>query len=123
METREIPRDEWTAFFDWFSQRREKCCVNLEVFGAEIGDQIEAREVSLAGITAELDHAGDQIQIMIGSTPTDHFSHIIRAPAQVSLEIDDHGNETLAIEAADGTMNLLRFRSAPLPWIADAVEV
>lgn len=119
METREIPRTEWTSFFDRFSRRHEDWSVTIEVFGTEIGAQTEAHEVSLAGITAELGQTSDKIEIMIGSKPDDHVSHIISAPAEVSFEIDERSDETVAIKAADGTTTLLRFRSAIPPWRAD----
>ena len=124
MKTREIPRTEWAAFFDSFSRRHEGWRVTLEVFGPEIGDQIEERELALEGVTAELAEAGDKIEIMIGAKPDDHITHTITAPNQVSLEQTDEGADVvLAIKAADGTMTLLRFRSAMLPEMVDAVAI
>jgi hypothetical protein len=73
-------------------------------------------------VTAELADAGDKIEIMIGAKPDDHITHTISAPTQVSLEQTDEGADlVLAIKAADGTMTLLRFRSAMLPEMVDAV--
>ena len=40
MNTREITRTEWPAFFDSFSRRHEGARITLEVFGPDIGDQI-----------------------------------------------------------------------------------
>ena len=124
MKTRESPRTEWTAFFDSFSHRHEGWRVMLEVFGPEIGDQIEERELALEGVTAELADAGDKIEIMIGAKPDAHITHTITAPNQVSLEQTDEGADVvLAIKAADGTMTLLRFRSAILPEMVDALAI
>ena len=122
MKTREIPRTEWVAFFDSFGRQHEGWRITLEVFGLEIGDQIEERELALEGVTAELADAGDKIEIMIGAKPDDHITHTISAPTQLSLEQTDEGADlVLAIKAADGTMTLLRFRSAMLAEMVDAV--
>ena len=124
MKTREIPRTEWAAFFDSFSRRHEAGGSRLKIFGPEIGDQIEERELALEGVTAELADAGDKIEIMIGAKPDDHITHTITAPNQVSLEQTDEGADVvLAIKAADGTMTLLRFRSAILPEMVDALAI
>ena len=122
MKTREVPRTEWTVFFDSFSRQNEGSRITLEVFGLDIGDQIEERELALEGMTAELAEAGDKIGIMMGAKPDDHLTHTITAPNQVSLEQTDEGAAVvLAIKAADGTMTLLRFRSAILTEMVDAV--
>ena len=63
MKTRQIPRNEWAAFFDSFSRQHEGWRATLEIFGPDIGDQIEERELTLEGVTAELAEAGDKIEI------------------------------------------------------------
>jgi hypothetical protein len=122
MKTRQIPRNEWPTFCDSFSRRHEGWRVTLEVFGRDIGDQIEERELAFEGVTAELADAGDKIEIMIGAKPSDHITHTISAPSQVSLEQTDEGADVaLAIIAADGTTTLLGFGSAMLPEMVDGV--
>jgi hypothetical protein len=122
MKTKQIPRNEWAEFFDSFSRQHEAWRITLEVFGSEIGDQIEERDLPLAGITAELTDAGDEIEIMMGAKPNDHITHTITAPAEVALEQTDEGADVaLAIKAADGTTTLLRFHSVMLPELVDAV--
>ena len=56
----------------------------LEVRGPDIGNQIEERDMFLAGVTAELAAAGDRIQIMVGGKPTGHVTHVITAPILVN---------------------------------------
>lgn len=108
MKTREIPRDEWTRFFDNLSRRREGWEVTLEVFGPEIGDQVEERHMRLAGVTAELADKGDKIEIMMGGKPSHHVTHVITAPTRVDLQQTDLGiDAALLIKSADGTTALL----------------
>jgi hypothetical protein len=123
MRTKEISRSEWPEFFDRFSRQHEGWLVTLEIFGSQIGAQLEERELALEGIVAEVDEVeGDEIAIMIGARPDDHITHNISRPTQVSLEQTDEGADVaLAIKSADGATALLRFRSALLPEMVDGV--
>ena len=123
MQTKEIPNNEWTKFFDSFSRKHEGWLVSVEIFGSEIGAQIEQREVALEGITDEWDEVeGSTIMIMTGARPEGHITHSITHPTAVSLEQTDEGADAaLAIKSNDGTMTLLRFRAAVLPEMVDAV--
>lgn len=111
MKTRKIPRDEWARFFDNLSRRQEGWEVTLEVFGPDIGDQVEERHMFLAGLTAEVaDKAGkgDKIEIMMGGKLNGHVTHMITAPTQVDLQQTDLGiDSALQIKSADGTTALL----------------
>jgi hypothetical protein len=122
MKTQEIPRNEWPAFLDSFTRRYEGWLADLEVFGLEIGSQMEEHELPLEGITAELGNGEpDRIAIMLGADPDDHITHTITAPLQVSVEKTDEGADAaLAIKAPDGTTTLLRFRVVMLPEMVDA---
>ena len=123
MKTREILRSEWPEFFDSFSRQHEGWLVTLEIFGTEIGAQVEECELAFEGIVAEWDEVkGDEIAIIIGAKPDDHITHNISRPTQVSLEQTDEGADVaLAIKSADGVTALMRFRSALLPEMVDGV--
>ena len=123
MKTQEIPKKEWTEFFDNFSRKYVGWLVNLEVFGPEIGAQVEERELALEGITHEWDETeGNTITIMTGVKPDDHITHSVTSPTSVSLEQTDEGADAaLAIKSGDGVTTLLRFRSAVLPEMVDAI--
>lgn len=123
MKTREIKRDEAVAFFDTFSRQHEGWLTTVEVFGEEIGDQIGEQELALEGIAADFSEPVDKIQIMLGAKADDHITHTINTPLQISLEQTDEGAAVvLAVKAADGVTTLLRFRSAALPEMVDAVS-
>jgi hypothetical protein len=123
MKTVEITRDNWSAFCESFSKQHEGWRVTLEVFGPEIGNQVEERDLALEGIAAEIDGVEkDRIEIMIGARPDDHITHTVARPMQISVEQTDEGADlALAIKAADGATTLLRFRAAVLPEMLDAV--
>lgn len=121
MPTREIPRDEWVAFFDSFSRQHEGWLSTVEVLGAEVGAQVESRDQPLVGIIAELKDQ-DAITIFIGDKSADHLAHTIQSPTHVSLkETDEGAHEALHIESNKGATTLLRFRFPVLPQSLDGV--
>jgi hypothetical protein len=122
MSTQEIHRNEWADFFDGFSHRHKGWLVTVEVLGSEIGAQVEARELPLMGITAELKPgAEDMISIIAGDSPQQHVTHRVVAPTQVLLKRTEEGaDEALEIESADNT-TLVRFRSAVPPEMVDGI--
>ena len=122
MPTREIQRNEWVSFFDSFSSRHRGWLVTVEIMDPEIGDQTEARDLPLEGITAELNERGpDQIEILVGNQADRHVSNSVVAPKQVWLKSSDEGaDEVLEIKGENETV-LIRFRSAVLPELVDAL--
>ena len=117
MKTKEIAKNEWPKFFDNFSSRHQGWSVTLEIFGTELGAQVQERELALVGIVDERDAIhGDRIVIMFGGKLDDHITHSIGRPTQVSLEHTEGGADVaLAIKSADGVMALLRFLSPIVP--------
>jgi hypothetical protein len=123
MKTTTIPTSEWPKFFDSFSRQHEGWLVTVEIFGSDIGAQVEERDLAFEGIVDEWDEIkGNQIRIMIGAKPDDHITHSVTRPTLVSLEQTDEGADAaLAIKSEDGMTVLLRFRSPMLPEMVDDV--
>jgi hypothetical protein len=117
MKTKEIQKNEWPKFFDNFSSKHQGWSVTLEIFGTELGAQVQERELALVGIVDEWDEIhGNRIVIMFGEKPDDHVTHSIEGATEVSLEQTEGGEDVaLAIKSADGVMALLRFLSPMLP--------
>ena len=86
--------------------------MNLEVFGLEIGAQVEGRALVLQGMADESDEVkGSTITIMAGDKPDEHLTHSIRRPTEISIEKTDLGEDAvLSIKGEDGTRTLLTFR-------------
>ena len=121
MKTKEIPQKEWPKFFDNFSSRHQSWSVTLEIFGTELGAQVQESELPLVGIVDEWDEIhGNRIVIMFGEKPDDHITHSIERATEVSLEQTEGGADVaLAIKSADGVMALLRFLSPMVPDMGD----
>ena len=122
MPTKEIQRNEWVSFFDSFSSRHQGWLVTVQIMDPEIGDQTEARDLPLEGITAELNERGpDQIEIIIGNQADRHVTNTVVDPRQLWLKSNDEGaDEVLEIKGENETV-LIRFRSAMLPELVDAL--
>ncbi len=110
--TQQIPRKEWSVFFDSFSRKHEGWLVSMELVAPELGDVVQVRDRPLAGITAELHRGGrDSIVLMFGRA-TSELTHIIAKPTRVWLkQAADGADEALEIEATDAPTTLLRIRS------------
>ena len=123
MKTNEIPKNEWPKFFDNFSSKHQGWLVTLEIFGTELGAQVQEGELPLVGIVDERDEIhGNRIVIMFGEKPNDHMTHSIRHATEVGLEQTDGGADVaLAIKSSDGVMALLRFLSPMLPEMIDGL--
>lgn len=111
MQTREIPRADWSHFFDGFSGEHAGWLVRMEILGSEIGAQVEARELPLAGISA--DPRENTIWVTLGKEPAHHITHSIQKPTHVRVEQTEEGaHHALQIESEDGLTTLVRFRTA-----------
>lgn len=125
MATKEIPRDEWVAFFDSFSRQHEGWLVTIEVSGASPDAQASPHELTaLRGITVVLKGEGhDMIAIVSGEAREEEaVAHTVNAPTRVLLEQSGHGaHESLQIESADGANTTVCFRSVVLPEMVDGL--
>jgi hypothetical protein len=109
MFTQEIPRTEWTPFFDNFSLRHEGWMVSVEIVGRDIGDQEQARR-PLAGVSAEVKGHLARIEISVGNLLDGHVVHIIETPARVLCKLPViPGDEAIEIEDGEGRKTLVTF--------------
>jgi len=122
MTTREIPRDQWVAFFNGFSTRHEGWFVNVRVVGSDIGAQREFKQFPLLGITADLKDNEDLVNITVGKTLQERMTHTVSGASHVWLKQADNGaDEALEIEGQDETKTLLTFRASVLPESLDGI--
>ena len=122
MATTEIPAQQWESFFDMFSRQHQGWRVTVEVLGDEIGAELEAREMPLEGITADVKDKNRAISIILREKGSEHLTHIVSEPKHVRLKQTQEGaDEALAIESADRATTLVRFRSAMRTEMLDGV--
>ena len=111
MQTKQIPQSEWPIFLKSFNSRHQGWLINLEVFGPDIGAQIEGTLLVLEGVSDEYhEKHGNTITIMTGDRPADHVTHAISRVTEISLEKTDSGEDAaLSIKGEDGNRTLLIF--------------
>jgi hypothetical protein len=114
MQSHEIPVDQWVPFFNDLSKRHQGEHVSVELIGRKIGDQMEARDQSLLGITVDPPSGAFKIEVMLGESNGINMSHEIAHPVHVRLAQGDDGlDAALEIEPDGGPCTLLRFESTP----------
>jgi hypothetical protein len=123
MPTQEIPREQWTNFFNSFNRQHEGWLATLEVFATDAGAQEEARDLPFEGISVHAKEGeSEAVLINVGKTPADHVSHKIENPVHIWLQRTEAGaNAAVEIEAEDDSKTLLRFRSPMPPELVDGV--
>jgi hypothetical protein len=110
MQTRDIPREQWIRFFDDFSKNHEGWIVSLEVLGADIGDQEEANNLPLVGISADVKARENRVEIIVGGRPDVDLTRFIERPKHVWVkEPRLPGDEAMEIESEDGIKTILNF--------------
>jgi Family of unknown function (DUF5335) len=116
VETRLIPPQEWTGFFESFSRRHENWIVYMETFDRETSEQTASRRLRLKSITTE----GPMI-IIVGEDDLNEVSQLVRAPSRILLTQSKAGaDEGIEIDS-DKNLLVLRFRAAVLPEMVDSV--
>lgn len=121
MTTREIPRNQWTQFFDDFSKRHEGWMTTMEVNDPSIaaGTRTEAENLPLRGITADMKGQNDNIiSIIMGHLPDepDHVTRFINAPTKVTLHEDQAGDSGyFEIDSQNEGKTFIHFQPAGQP--------
>jgi uncharacterized protein DUF5335 len=111
MLNEEIPRDQWTRFFDDFSKKHVGWIVNWEVLGAKLGDQEKNSRLPLVGISADLKGSKPRIDVMVGGRLDAHITQIIETPTRVMFKQPDQpAHEAIEVESGDGITTLITFR-------------
>src|SRR5207249_1496159 len=124
MTTQVIPREEWKEFLDSFSGRHDRWLVSLEVDNTDNTvekEQVEAHQMALEGITADLKDGESTISIGVGMTPQERLTHAVHDPVQLEVERTREGAEKeLRIEGHEGT-TVVRLRSSVMPETIDGL--
>jgi len=122
MPTREIPREEWSQFFNSFSQMHRGWLVTLQVLNPETGIWTEVHHLPLDGVVADIHHRENALTILVNTSLGGHVAHAIPGPTHVHMKETDQGaHDALQIQSSSGDTVLLQFRSAMRPETLDGV--
>ena len=106
MKTTEIARQDWPEFFARVSGVLQGKRIDIEIDAPDIGAQVEARKLSLNGLS--YDRRDDVVAI-----DTEVIEHLVRAPQKIYVSGDEDGFDSLEITVAEGGKHILNF-SEPL---------
>jgi hypothetical protein len=111
-ETEEVPRGEWIGYLDVLTRNHQGEPVTVEVLDGKEGAQVEASNLSLQGISADVKRSGEHdVNIILGAERNPPLTRMIPEARHIRVERGDRGlDEALEIEAADGSKTLVRFR-------------
>ena len=108
METRTIPEDRWSEFFDRFSRDHFGWTATVEVLDPGAGAQHVAENLPLQGIS--LDTKGTRactIALAVGDDPDAHINHVVERPLHIREAQEADGSVDLQIQPAEGPVTLL----------------
>ena len=98
-----VPKPEWGKYLDRVSRGMVGLRAEIEVASLELGDQIEAQYLPIAGIF--YDHKDDLVGVTL-----EGLDHMIRHPQ--SIYVEESGDGVAAIAVIDGSC---RCRAATIP--------
>ena len=111
MQTKEIPREQWTSFLDGFSRRHENWSISVDILSPDLGPQTEIRQIALRGISADEKDGENSIAIMTGKEAGTGTTHVVQQPNRIWIEQTEEGEErSIEIESNTGIKTLVRFR-------------
>jgi Family of unknown function (DUF5335) len=124
MPTQEIPRHEWTSFFDGFSGCHEDWLVSIETFGPNQDPQVRAQNLPLRLVTAELKEDGEAvISIALGDGAQEDVTYTVTEAVFVKLQQTEEGADEAVYIGSNSSVTILRFRSPMLPEMVDGLLI
>jgi uncharacterized protein YuzE len=102
-----IDRSGWKDFFDAVSKGVEGRLVEFEFIGRDLGDQEFGGQLNLNGITYDKNDDALYVSILDGRL---HFDHVVQAPKDIYVEIDDRGFSGLMVTDANGRLQFVKLR-------------
>jgi len=117
---REVSQDLWRDELDSFSRQHEGWIVSIKTRTADGEIAVEARDLPLQGVSLASPRSRD-VAITVGDR-RGHLTHEVRDPAAVKLDVTaDQAERALIIEAGDGTMTIVEFRTPMRPEEVDGL--
>jgi hypothetical protein len=114
LTTQEIPREAWRTYFDELSRHLGTVKATVEVIGPDIGDQIEAEDLMLTGVT--YDDRDDIFVIGLDAPGGDpeELQRIVDHPEKIFVATGgDDADLAIDIEDGDQHKTILRVEEAP----------
>jgi hypothetical protein len=104
-----IQKPQWQPFFDRVSAALGAKSVDIEIVGPGLGDQTEARHISITGLSYD---SKDDVFAVIG----EELEHNISHPREINVDVELDAVRSLEVVDANGDHHLVTLTQAlPLP--------
>ncbi len=116
MNTKTLDKTSWEDYLNHFSKALGACLTEIEVAGLDIGDQIEAEWITLAGIS--YDPKDDIVAVDMVSKDDKNVEHLIHKPVELVIQESAEGVNSITIVDADNHKQIIRLKkrlSLPAP--------
>ena|ERR1700744_260231 len=112
-DTDELPRDAWRVYFDGLSRTLATMRATVEIDGPDLGAQVQAEGLVLAGIS--YDDRDDILVIGLSpGGPAESLEHIVSSPQRILVESsNDVLPSAIEVEDAEGHRTLVRLQAPP----------
>jgi hypothetical protein len=115
METRTIPADQWTEFFDQLSHDQAGWNATIRVLHGQYGPQKIVMNLPFQGIS--FDTKGTRpssVQVSAGSRAGSHVNHVVDLPLHIRQTKELNGSIDVQIEPANGPVTLIHLHDGPV---------
>ncbi|MDH3694277.1 MAG: DUF5335 domain-containing protein [Gammaproteobacteria bacterium] len=102
MTTEKLEKPQWQAYFDNVSKMIAGSRVQIDVTGLQVGDQVEAQQLPLTGLS--YDSKDDCIEII-----TESLDHRIQKPVTIHVDYAVDGLHSIEVIDAADLHQIVRF--------------
>jgi len=111
-ETKQIPKEEWEAYFDQFSKEHLRDdspeAAKIEVVSPRIGAQVETEGALLLGVS--YDPKSKAFEVLL-----EGVDHLVFEPKEIWVVGDEGSLPSIEVVREDGTKEILTLRRTGLP--------
>jgi hypothetical protein len=125
MVREEILREDWSVFFNTFTNQHRGAMVTLEEIDDNTGGaRMLTWDLALENVITNLDSTSlESVAIIVSENTKRQITYIIPAPSQITLEQTETGKgDVLYLKSSNGVTTLLRFNMEPGRLPREAIE-
>ena len=106
-----VPRNQWSEFFDLFSNGNRGRRISIEMISSDLGNENLIQNAPLRALIYDRPNKGDNLAIEVGKDEVT-YSHTVDSPTEVWTGQSENG-VMMAIQIADtaGTKTLIKLQA------------
>ena len=110
--TKSVPQEQWSEFFDQFSDGNRGRHISIEIITPELGDEELIQNAPLMAIVYDRPEKGNDLVIEVGKDEVT-YAHTVDSPTEIFTGQSESGR-MLAVHITDaaGTKTLVKLQAA-----------